>query len=237
MANLTAELATNTLASGEYTTLILPDTNNAPPSGSPGGGGYAVIANFAPHNPALARATITGALADGTAFNRSVPVSQNGYVPLYASLYGGKGLLQGWINLESANAYGVGLTWIHPTQASGLYRKGFTNVLSGDQLPLSPWSNSPANLRWLTNLSTLSTADVINTPHDLSIAVTVNANGKVSGSLVSGGIINHKTGLWRATIGGGANKIVGHGALLLNSASGGGYFLTKTNAQAIELEP
>ena len=101
VANLTADRAANTLPSAQYTLLIPPDTNNSPPDSSPGGDGYALIANDA------GTAKITGALADGTAFSQSVPVSQDGYVPIYANLYSSKGLLLGWINLDLTNTPGV----------------------------------------------------------------------------------------------------------------------------------
>ena len=35
----------------------------------------------------------------------------------------------------------------------------------------------------------------------------------------------------------GPHKLTGCGAILLNETNGGGYFLTKTNAQAIKLAP
>ena len=116
--NLMANLSSADSASAEYTMLMLPDTNNEPPAHSPGGDGYALITNKA------GTATITGALADGTSFNQTVPVSQQGYVPLYASLYAGRGLLTGWINLDFPNKAGVGLTWIHPTRTTGFTRMG-----------------------------------------------------------------------------------------------------------------
>ena len=39
------------------------------------------------------------------------------------------------------------------------------------------------------------------------------------------------------TFGGGASKTTGYGVILLNETNGGGYFLTKTNAGAIILQP
>jgi hypothetical protein len=79
---------------------------------------------------------ITGALADGASFSQTVPVSQTGYVPICANLYASKGLLLGWINLDLTNTAGVSLTWIHPERVSGLYQKGFTNVLLTNQILL-----------------------------------------------------------------------------------------------------
>ena len=224
VANLTADRATNTVPSTQYTMLIPPDTNNAPPANSPGGDGYALITNH------LGTATITGALADGTVLSQTTSVSQDGYVPIYANLYGSKGVLLGWINLLT-NTDGVSLTWIHPGRPSGLYMNGFTNVLLTNQIFLSPWVNSSGTIALLTNLSILDTINGSNTP----ISVTINS-GKVTGPSVSG-TVNPKTGLLTVTIGSGAAKVTGHGAILLTATNGGGYFLTKTNAQAIKLEP
>jgi hypothetical protein len=170
-------------------------------------------------------------LADGTVFNQTAPVSQDGYVPIYANLYTGKGLLLGWINLDLTNTSNVSLTWIHPGTRSGLYTNGFTNVLLTNQILLSPWTNSPGNFDDLTNLLMLDTINGINTP----IPVTITS-GKVTGPLVSGSV-NLKTGLFTVTIGSGPTRVNGRGAILLNAGYGGGYFLTKTNAGAIELGP
>jgi uncharacterized repeat protein (TIGR02543 family) len=224
-ANLIADRAANSLPPAEYTMLIPPDPNNVPPTNSPGGYGYALITNHA------GAANIAGALADGAAFSQSVPVSQDGYVPIYANLYAGKGLLLGWINLDLTNTSGVSLTWIRPEHASGLYTNGFTNVFLTNQILLSPWTNPPGDIDLLTNLSVLDTINDTNTP----IPVTITS-GKVTGPLVSGSV-NLKTGQFTVTIGSGPARVTGHGAILPDATNGGGYFLTKTNAQAIILGP
>jgi hypothetical protein len=234
--NLLADLATNILSSAEYTMLIPPNTNSAP-TNSPGGYGFALITNYAPRNPAAATARITGALADGTAFSQSVTVSQTGYVPLFATLYSGKGLLLGWISLDLTNTNAVaatGLTWIHPTRTTGLYQNGFTNVLLTNQILLSPWTNPAGNIDLLTNLSLLDTINDTNTL--TNIAVNIADSDKVAGTSVSG-TINPKTGLLKVTVDTGGSKVTGYGVILLNATNGSGYFLTKTNAQAIKLGP
>jgi hypothetical protein len=221
VANLTAVRATNTMPSAEYTLLIPPDADNSPPANSPGGYGYALIADDA------GTVKITGALADGTVLSQAANVSQDGYVPIYASLYAGKGLLLGWINLELTDTGGTGLTWIHPVTRSGLYKNGFINVLSPGQFLLSSWTN-PGNFDSLTNLSIL----------DSNMAISVTGSGKLTGApgdAVSGSI-TPKTGLFNVVTGSGSSKVTGHGALL-DATNGGGYFLTKTNAQAIQLGP
>jgi hypothetical protein len=225
IANLIAEEANNQLPSTEYTMLIQPDTNNTPPANSPGGDGYILITNNAGtvKNPGAAAAKLTGGLADGTTFSQTVAVSSEGYVPIYASL-SGKGLVLGWINLNGNDALSTGLTWIHNKAAKGLYTAGFTNRLTGDQLPLSPWDASVLPL--LTNLTVV---DAIGDTNGFSSAIAVTTAGKVTGSEASG-TIDPKTGLIKLTFGSGANKLALYGAALAGNTNGGGYFVTKTDA-------
>ena len=60
---------------------------------------------------------------------------------------------------------------------------------------------------------------------------------EVSGPTPLTGSINLQNGLFTVTTGSGAKKSTGYGVMLLNAAQGGGYMLTKTNAQAIQLTP
>ena len=100
--------ADDTQASSAYTLTLEPDTNVA---STPGGYGYALIAVTAGSSKKATMATITGRLADGTAFSQSVGLSGDGFAPLYSSLYSGKGMVLGWINFT--NTAGP-LYWIHP---------------------------------------------------------------------------------------------------------------------------
>jgi hypothetical protein len=246
-ADLVADRAANNLPAAEYTMLIPPGTN-APPTSSPGGFGYALITNSAGGAKTVNTARITGALADGTTFSQSVPVSEDGYVPFYDSLYGNKGLLLGWINLEVPNTNTTGLIWIHPKTTGGRYKTGFTNIVPGvelgGQVPLplllSPWTNPPTDLGTLTNLVISVTNSA---PADLfDFGVSFSGKNltlsKVSGTGVVTGSINPKTGLLKVTFGSKPAKTTnGFGAILQNAAFGGGYFLTLTNGEAVELGP
>lgn len=238
-ANLLAGQAANTLPASQYTMLIRAGTNNSPPLLSPGGDGYALIANnFATvSDPVTAKVSITGALADGTAFNQGVPVSEDGYIPIYTTLYGGKGLLMGWINLLT-NSTGVGLTWIHPQRHSGLYKMGFTNVFSTNQILVSPWTNASPEISLLSNLAILDTVNDISPGIDFSVTIsdTFRLVDASDAQLLSG-VINPRTGFFRFTVGRGKSRLTGRGAIVLNASLGGGYYLTKTNAQAILLQP
>lgn len=232
-APLLADLGTNAPAGTTYTLLIPPDTNNAPPTSSPGGDGYASITTSGNASK------IAGALADGTAFSEAVPYSATGYLPLYANLYGGKGLLLGWVSLNVTNTNGVSLTWIHPARP-GLYDAGFTNILVGNQVQISSWTNPPANLDLLTNLVLLPAIGITNTNASYGVTISdVNPSTAQISDTASEikGAINLKTGIFKVTIGTGGHATNAFGAILLNATNGGGYFLTKTNSQGLELQP
>jgi hypothetical protein len=134
-ANKTVFSATNkaTAYAARYTMIIPPGPGA--PAGSPGGFGVANITN----TPA-GQATLTGTLGDGTAFNQSVPIAQSGAIPVYKSLYAGKGLLLGWITFSHdpsntpAQTLTGSLNWIKPeVGGNGLYPGGFT-VLTNEIL-------------------------------------------------------------------------------------------------------
>jgi uncharacterized repeat protein (TIGR03803 family) len=232
---LLADRAANTLPAAQYTMLIPPGTND-PPANSPGGYGYALITNTAGSAKALNTATISGALADGTTFSQTVPVSEDGYVPFYDSLYANKGLLLGWINLQLTNTTDVGLTWIHPKTTSGLYKTGFINVLPAAQIGLSPWTNSPAALALLTNsLTNLVVSDTTSSSNlfDVGVEYSKTFTLKESGTGYLSGSVNPKTGLLKVTFGSKAGKTTnGFGAILQNTTNGGGYFLFPTGGEA-----
>ena len=117
----TANKATNYAA--RYTMIIPPGIGA--PQDSPGGYGFATITNNL-----AGVATVAGNLGDGTSFNQTVPISGNGEIPVYVSLYTGKGSLLGWLtftNVPPQTLSGV-LNWIKLSGASKpLYPNGFTN--------------------------------------------------------------------------------------------------------------
>lgn len=215
--------------SAEYTMLIPPGSDAISTNPFPPGDGYALITNH------FGNVTITGALSDGASFNQNVPVSGDGYVPVYVRPYGGKGLVMGWINLYSFVTNGVGLTWIHPELTSGLqaYRGGFTNVIQSNQLAIAPWTYPPENLQLLTNLQYFLTTNALS-----NVLIKVNPDsGACSSSQenVSGGVVR-KTGAFKISVGIGGHKITVIGALI-NPTNGAGYFSNATNAGAVKLGP
>ena len=57
--------------------------------------------------------SLYGALGDTTAISQTVPISKDGNVPLYVSLYNNTGLVEGWIHVAGGVVTG-NLTWIRP---------------------------------------------------------------------------------------------------------------------------
>jgi hypothetical protein len=222
-APLTAEVTDTTLAAADYTVLISQDTTAA---ASPAGQGYALIAEKS------GVAKITGTLADGTAFSQSAAVAATGDVPVFISLYGGKGLLTGMINLTNTSA--PTLTWEHPARTSGLFKTAFT---SSCPTAVSLWTESAAGsvLTNLVNLSVVDSTDTNSTPY----VVTISDTGKIKGvdDAPVSGTVTLKTGLISVTAGAHSSKVTGHGVVLLTPGGGGGYFLSGTKAGTISLTP
>jgi uncharacterized repeat protein (TIGR03803 family) len=231
-AQLMADRQTTNLASAACTLLLPPGPN---PSGGPPGTGYALITNH------QGTATIVGALADGTAFTQTVPASDQGALPLYASLYGGTGLLLGWITNLDNGAPAGGLAWIKTPTPAGLYASGFTNTLS---VQGSLWTNPPAHTAAISlSGGTLSVSNgFLAAPLIYIVSVnTSNALAKSSSLPTNSltGSINPKTGLLQLSFGNGHGKATtaAQGAILQNQSSGAGFFTTQTNAGSITLQP
>ena len=228
-ANLTAELAAKVSASAEYTALLLPE-------GTPPGYGYLLLTNHA------GAVVLNGALADGTPFSQAVPVSGTGDLPVYGNLYGSTGLLMGWIGLESGAPAG-NLAWIkESSHFNALYTNGFTNLVVG--LQGSRWTNPLPHMAAIdlpAGRLNISGGGLL-TPLMFNVAVSnnnvvVKLAGSPTNSLM--GTNNPKTGLLTITFGNGAGKATtaGTGAVLQNATIAGGFFLGKTNAGSIILQP
>jgi uncharacterized repeat protein (TIGR03803 family) len=235
-ANLTAEPAGTNLPSAEYTLLLAPPAGA--PANTPPGDGYAGITNH------LGTVTFFKAqLADGTSLTPSPAESQNGDVPVYASLYGNTGLLLGWINLTNLEAAppSNSLVWIKKASRSyPPYTNGFTNTLV---VQGAPWTNPPAG----TPAIALSAGQlVISNANFFLMFTTVSVSksntlvklGTSPTNLLTGSIAP-KTGLLTLSFGNGNGKATtpGMGAVLQSQTNGGGFFLGTTNAGSISLLP
>jgi hypothetical protein len=107
---------------GRYT-LVLPAAGDAAPQGN----GCAIV-----NISATGMAKINGWLPDGSAFTQSVPVSENGQIPLFAVLYGGKGLIAGKATISSTSTSDMTgtLIWKKPANSSSYYGEGFSTQRS-----------------------------------------------------------------------------------------------------------
>ncbi len=232
-ASLIANLASNDLPSAEYTMIFSASTNVS--ADSPPGDGYALITN---HNGVV---TLSGAMADGTGFSQTVPVSLAGDVPVYAVLYtntahASPGLLLGWINLTNLQSAAPSneLTWIKkPFPSPTLYTNGFTNVLSGLG---SLWTNlTPISLT--NGTLVISNSDLFLNFTNVVVANNTLTNlGGIPTNYLSGSI-NPKTGLLTLAFGNGNATNHATGAILQNITNAGGFFLTPTNAGSVSLQP
>jgi hypothetical protein len=227
-ANLTNELAVGGSGSSEYTALMLPD-------GAPPGYGNVLITN---HEGEF---TLSVTLADGTSFSQAVPLSIAGNLPVYGNLYGGTGLLLGWLSLESGSPSG-NLTWIKPaSHATALYTNGFTNqvLVQG-----SSWTNPSPNTAAIDLRSGQLAISGGSLLTNLAFNVAVSNNNalvKLSGGSTNSltASINPKTGLLTLIFGNGAGKSTtsGTGAVLQNMTNAAGFFLGKTNGGSIIMQP
>ena len=219
--------------SGKYT-MIIPPTNNFPVD-SPGGYGYATITNND-----TGTVSLTGYLADGSAISQSVPISKDGHMPLYVSLYSGKGSLLGWVNFTNAppKNLSANLSWIKTNNVSGLlYVNGFTNQVDVMGSLYTPLPNSSTRIINLTtgvismtdgNLSapldfnvSLSTANVVAKTDGQTNALTVTFTGSTGAMVVT----FHPTGV--------ASSYSGKGAVLQNQTNVFGYFLGPNQSGSI----
>jgi len=226
-AGLTAELASKATNSAAYTALLLP-------SGTQPGFGDLLITNHA------SAVTLSGALADGTSFSQQVPLSGLGDLPVYGHLYGGKGLLLGWLGLESGSPTGS-LTWIkEASRSSALYTNGFTNTVA---VQGSPWTNPPPHVAAIDLPSGQLDISGGGLASNLTFTVAISSNNtlvKLSGSTNSlTGTNNPKTGSLTITFGNGNGKATtkATGAILQDTTNAAGFFLGKTNAGSFLLQP
>jgi hypothetical protein len=239
-ANLVANLSSNVLPPARYTLLFspAPSTNVVPP-----GDGYALVSL---HDGAI---TLSGALADGTPCNQTVPVSQTGDIPVYADLYtkapaAGRGLLLGWINLTNLQAAAPSncLTWIKQPQtyrSPALYTNGFTNTLL-TQGALWTEPETGASAVSLTNAQLLiSNADLFLDFTNVFVSGNKLADSAAFPTNSLAGSINPKTGLVTIVFGNGdlRDTNTGVGAMLQDTTNAGGFFLTRSNAGSVHLQP
>ena len=224
---LLAEPMVKLTGSAEYTMLIPPGQDA--PANSPPGDGYVLVTN---HNGSV---TLTGALADGATFSQTASIVGDGDIPFYASLYGNTGVLLGWLNLNGA-LISTNLWWIKtPSSATAFYTNGFTNIVTN--VLTSAWTIPAANYLPAGTLIVSDTNFALNFTVSITNSALRKAGSTPTNSL--SGTLTIKTGLLKIIFGNGEGKATttGYAAILGDSTTGGGYYVTKTNAGKITLAP
>lgn len=173
--------------------------------------------------------TFSGALADGKAVTQSASVSAHGIWPLYLSLYGGKGSLLGWVQLNTnpppADAMrSDAVLWARPEQTNAAYfPQGFevvSRLVGSRYKPASPVVplGEEGEVRFLgggllnplTNQVTLTSSNTIinQGPNPMTMTLT-RSNGWFNGT---------------NTLPAGAAPIAFQGAMLQDRLVGYGFF-------------
>jgi hypothetical protein len=184
--------------------------------------------------------TWSGALADGSKVTQKSTLSAEGIWPLYSSLYSGKGLVLGWIQVTNDNV-GGDLIWIKPSGVSGnYYPGGFTNLINSIGSPYHKPAAKARVLDWNDGLGQFSisggglsqtwTNDI---RLDLNNRVTSVSGPKLSLSITTA------SGLFRGTFVDPETQKAElfQGVLFQDSNVGVGYFLGPDQSGEIRLGP
>ena len=217
---------------GAYT-LLIPGAAATP---QPAGDGWGAVSVDAGGNIHLA-----GSLADGTPLVQTVPVSPAGLWPLYESLYGGQGMLLGWLAFPSGASAGPAgqLLWLKSPLAKGtLYTNGITlqtPVQSSLYTPPPTW----AGLFTTTNLVlTLGGGDLAQ-----SITNLVKLGPKNQAASLSSNKLSLSFSLPAGSFNGSvanpaASKPISFtGVVLQNQGAASGFFLGPSQSGAVSITP
>ncbi len=212
---------------GKYT-LLIPGSENA--SAQPGGNGFGSVTVGR-----LGGVSFNGFLGDGTPVTAATTVCSQGLWPFYASLYGGRGAILGWLSFTNDGISG-GVNWFKLPQATAkLYPGGFTNgteVVGSiyqhtNGLPLLGFTNgmfsfNAGNLaQGVTNQVSFGAAIQAASPSTNQLTFE-NSSG-----LFNASVINPQTG-----------KLISvKGIVLQNQNLGAGFFLGTNESGSVLLTP
>jgi hypothetical protein len=214
---------------GQYT-LVLP-----PGLVGPDGYGYAAVSNSA-----AGQSKVGGALGDGTAFVWSGALAQDGSIPFYQSLYGGKGSVLGWLAFTNQPPQTLAgwVNWVKPPgTVKTIYPPGWTNLVT----VLGSAYTVPS-----AGQSALPLAGGTLTLDGGGLAGSVNYNNLTVGNTLTNGmappdnlgiVISTNNGLITVTFraAGSKTNTTGHGVLLQNQTNAYGVFLLTNQPGAIIL--
>jgi hypothetical protein len=210
---------------GQYT-LVLPGSDDG---ASPFGDSYGVAT--------ISKAgcvSISGQMADGSAFSHSSSVSADGTCPFFVPLYRGAGMALGWLNFtENAGSADNLCQWIRPDSGTNTCRAGFTNSLpvsvspfTPSVTPLLPCRQGAIVLSTLdaavsvTNRFTLSTSNRFQFQQDQDqLELSINPrNGLLTGGFLHGAVLLH-------------------GVILQNQTNAAGFFVQGSESGRLTLYP
>ncbi len=237
-ADLVADVAVYSKANpapqaGKYT-LLIPGSENA--SAQPGGNGFGAVTLSD-----SGTVTFSGILGDGTPVTSTSIVSSEGQWPFYASLYGGKGSILGWLTFTNDGVISGQTGWFKQPQATArLYPGGFTNstevIGSAYQytngLPVLGFTEGQLSLtngdlaQSITNQIVLGPGNQATEP-SASNQSADKLTFKPSSGLFKGSVLNPETG----------KPIAINGIVLQNQNFGAGYFLGTTESGSVLLSP
>jgi hypothetical protein len=215
---------------GQYTFII---SGSVGDSTRPTGDGYGTLTVDTSGNVMM-----KGALADGSSISHTAVLSREGLWPVFVPLYGGKGMLVGWVgftNVAGNDLVGQ-LNWVRLSQpAARFYPGGFTNetMLAGSRYNPSLGALSFTNSTLIFSGGNLS-ASFTNT-------VSLGANGKTDHTSPNSLFLNLTipTGWFRGTTREPASgRLLGfNGVVLQKQNAGFGYFLGTDQSGQVMLEP
>jgi hypothetical protein len=232
-ADLVADVAVYSKANpapqaGKYT-LLIPGSENA--SAQPGGNGFGAVTVSESGN-----VTFSGILGDGTPVTSTSIVSSEGQWPFYASLYGGKGSILGWLSFTNEGVISGQTGWFKQPQATAkLYPGGFTNSAEAigsiyqytNGLPLLGFTEGQLSLTNGNLAQSITNQIVLGADNQATDPGGDKLTFKPSSGLFKGSVMNPATG----------KPITVNGVVLQNQHFGAGYFLGTTESGSVLLTP
>jgi hypothetical protein len=143
-------------------TFLIPSPTATPAPARPGGDG-AGIATIS----TIGTLTLAGALGDGTPFSQATTLSQNGDWPIFAALYGGKGLLWGWGSVSTNQTplafRATDVVWFKPPGLPGkFYTNGFPELVEIDGARYTRPGRGTNVLNWTNGILRLDAGNLQN---------------------------------------------------------------------------
>lgn len=151
--------ATNPPPTGTYTLVLPPPAPESPSQLIPGGQGFGT--------GSLERSgllNLSGTLGDGTPFKTSATMTRLQRWPLHVVLFGGRGILAGWINAPTNQTGSLTgrVSWIKAQGASlTTYPAGFSNNVELLAAPFKTPAKGVRAMNWITGLAEITGAEVL----------------------------------------------------------------------------